>query len=126
VIKRRTMPDGSTRDFGFVSNDTPFSISARIDSVTMAADLGTISGYVFADPATPPFPPDAIQLCIGGIVLTEVPAGPPVVALARGQFRVVDEATIDFRLPVEAVAGRPVSVRLFVLGAESPAQWITP
>ena len=71
----------------------------------MAADLGTISGYVFADPAAPPFPPDAIQLCIGGIVLTEVPPEPPVVALVPGQFRVVDEATIDFRLPVEAVAG---------------------
>jgi hypothetical protein len=126
VIKRRTMPDGSTRDFGFVSNDTPFSISARIDSVTMTGRAGTISGYVFAAPAGPPFPPDAIQLCIGGIVLTEVAAGPPVAVLAPGQFRVADQATIDFRLPAEAVAGQPVSVRLFVLGAESPAQWITP
>ena len=128
VIKRRTMPDGSTRDFGFVSNDTPFTISARIDSVVMAADLGTIRGYVFTnpDPAAPPLPPDAIQLCIGGVILTEVPPEPPVVALAPGQFRVVDESTIDFRLPPEAVPGRPVSVRLFVLGAESPAQWITP
>ena len=128
VIKRRTMPDGSSRDFGFVSNDTPFSISARIDSVTMAADLGTIRGYVFTNPdaATPPLPPDSIQLCIAGVVLTEVAPEPPVVALTPGQFRVVDASTIDFRLPTEAVPGRPASVRLFVLGAESPAQWVTP
>ena len=77
------------------------------------------------DPAMPPFPPDAIQLCIGDIVLTESDR-PPVVALAPGQFRVVDEATS--RLPVagRAAAGVPVSVRMFVLGAESPPQWITP
>jgi hypothetical protein len=128
VTKRRTMPDRGTRDFGFVSNDTPLTISARIDTVTLAGDLGTISGYVFTnpDPTTSPFPTDAIQLCIGGVILTEVPPEPPAVPLEPGQFRVVDGATIDFRLPVDAVPGQPVSVRLFVLGAESPAQWVTP
>jgi hypothetical protein len=128
VIKRRGMPDGTTRDFGFVSNATPFSISARIDNVTLVNDLGTVTGYVFTnpDPASPAFPPDAIQLSIGDVLLHRVAPEPPLVALAPGEFRVVDEATIDFRLPAGLTPGRPVSLRVFVLGAESPAQWVTP
>ncbi len=129
VIKRRTMPDGTTRDFGFVSNATPFSISARLENVTLVNDLGTVTGYVFSnpDPASPAFPPDAIQLSIGDVLLHRVAPEPPLVALAPGEFRVVDEATIDFRLPAGLVPGRPVfAAASSSSAAESPAQWVTP
>ena len=127
VVRRRVLPDGTTREFGVVSNDTPFSIAARIDSLTFAADVGTIKGYLFAqpDPAQPPFPPDGVQLTIADTVLTQVPTGsaPP---LAAGAFVIVDPATIEFRLVGGLVPGTAVSLRLFVLGAESPPRWFTP
>jgi hypothetical protein len=127
VVRRRVLPDGSTRDFGVVSNATPFSIAARIDSLTFAAGIATITGYLFAepDPGQPAFPPEAVQLCIGDTVLVEVPAAPPP-ALQPGQFVIDDPGTIRFRLPAGIVAGKPVSLRLFVLGAESPPRWFTP
>jgi hypothetical protein len=41
----------------------PFSIAARIDNLTFAADIGTLTGFAFAEPdaSQPPFPPDAIR-----------------------------------------------------------------
>jgi hypothetical protein len=127
VVRHRLMPDGSTRDFGVLSNSTPFSISARIDNLTFAAGIGTITGYLFkeSDPAQPAFPADSVQLCVGDTALTEVPATPPPVLVA-GQFVVDDASTIRFRLPAATTAGKPVSLRLFVLGAESPPRWFTP
>jgi hypothetical protein len=103
---------------------TPFSISARIDAVTDVGDPRTVTGYGFApDPALPPFPPAAVQVCVGDIVLTErTTAGP----LDPGQFQVTSPQALTFRLPPGLPAGAPVSLRIFVLGAESPPQWITP
>lgn len=125
VIRQRQLPDGSTREFPVVSNGTPFSISARIDTLTFVADVGTVTGYAFAppNPAVPPFPPDAVQVCIGDTMLTERTGATP---LDPGQFRIVDPLTVEFRLPAGLPAGKPASLRLFVLGAESPPRWFTP
>ncbi len=126
VVRRRTMPDGTTREFGVVSNDTAFSISARIDNLVFAADVGTLTGYLFAASGTaPPFPPDSVQLCVGDTVLTQLAATSAGVP-GQGEFKVVDSSTITFRLPGGLVPGAPVSLRLFVLGVESPPRWITP
>ncbi len=126
VVRRRTMPDGSIREFGVMSNDTPFTISARIDSLVFAGDVGTVKGYAFAplDAAAPPFPPDSLQVCVGDAVLTEVL--PPAAVLAPGQFVVDDPRTLRFRLPAGLAAGKPVPWRLFVLGAESAPSWVVP
>jgi len=128
VVRRRLMPDGTTRDFGVVSNATPFSISARIDNLTFAGDTGTITGYLFKepDPAQPAFPADSVQLCVGDTVLTEVEATTTPPPLGPGQFIVDNATTIRFRLPAGTVAGQPLSLRVFVLGAESPPRWFTP
>jgi hypothetical protein len=127
VVRRRTMPDGSTRDFGVVSNATPFSIAARIDGLAFAAGIGTLTGYGFAetDASQPPFPPDALQMTVGDTVLTQRPTPPPP-ALQPGEFAVIDPGTITLRLPAGLPAGQPASLRLFVMGAESPPQWFTP
>lgn len=130
VVRRRTLPDGTTRDFGVGSNDTPFTISARIDTLTFVGDAGTLTAYAFPtrDPLKPPVPPDAVQLCIGGAMLTNVTpvtVGPTPV-LEPGQFWIVDASTLALRLPAGLAAGRPVSLRLFVLGAESPPKWFIP
>jgi hypothetical protein len=125
VTRRRLMPDGTTRDFDIASNNTPFSIAARLDPPTFVADVGTLTGYAFAqpDPSQPALLPDAVQLLVGGNVLISVP---PPATLNPGEFQVVDIATITFRLPAGTVAGTPVSLRVFVQGAESPTLWFTP
>jgi hypothetical protein len=127
VVRRRLMPDGTTRDFGVLSNDTPFSIAARIDNLSFVADIGTLTGYLFAepDPTQPAFAADSVQLCVGDTALHEVPATPPP-ALQPGQFVISSATSLRFRLPAGTLAGRPSSLRLFVLGAESPPRWFTP
>jgi hypothetical protein len=125
VIRRHKLPGGTAREAPVISNGTPFTISARIDSLTFAADVGTVIGYAFGppDPAQPPFPPGAVQLCVGGTMLTEAAAGPP---LDPGQFQVVSPSEVDFRLPAGLTQAVPASLRVFVMGAESPSQWFTP
>ncbi|MDI6104115.1 DUF4255 domain-containing protein [Actinoplanes sp. NEAU-A12] len=125
VIRRRSLPDGTTRDFPVLSNGTPFSIAARIDALTFAADIGTLTGYTFRSPGPPlpPFPPDAVQLSVGDTVLTERTS---TGALDPGQFRVESASTVTFRLPAGLGGGSAVSLRLVVLGAESPPRWIEP
>ncbi|MCG5212843.1 Pvc16 family protein [Streptosporangium soli] len=125
VIRRRTLPDGTTHEFPVISNGSPFSISARIDELEVVAGVGTVTGYAFAppDPASPAFPPDAVQVCVGDAILTESTGA---AALAHGEFRVRNAGTLEFRVPADLPAGLPVPLRLFVLGAESPPRWFTP
>lgn len=125
VIRNRQLPDGSTRAYPVMSNGTPFSISARIDTLTFVLDVATVTGYAFGapDPSVPAFPPDAVQVSVGDTMLVERTAAG---ALDPGQFRVIDPLTLEFRLPADLPAGRPASLRLFVLGAESPPRWFTP
>lgn len=125
VVRRRILPDGTVREFPVLSNGTPFSIAARVDGPTFAGDIGTLTGYTFRSPGPPlpPFPPDAVQLSVGDDVLTERRSAG---GLGPGQFRVDSATTVTFRLPTGLTAGRPVSLRLFVLGAESPPRWFTP
>jgi hypothetical protein len=125
VIRRRQLPDGSTRDFPTLSNGTPFSIAARIQPPTFVGDLGTVTGYTFAapDPSVPPFPPGTVQISVADVMLTErSTAG----TLDPGEFRVDAADTLTFRLPAGLPTGTAVSLRLFVFGVESPPQWFTP
>ena len=39
VIRRRTLPDGTIREFPVISNASPFSISARIDALEVVAGV---------------------------------------------------------------------------------------
>jgi hypothetical protein len=123
AVRRLPQPGGAFRELPVTSNGTPFTISARVDSVARAGDVVTITGYTFAAPGPGAFPSGAVQLCLGPELLAERSAPG---TLEPGEFRVDDPATISLRLPAGLPVGQPVSLRLFVLGAESPPMWLVP
>ncbi|WP_433796252.1 DUF4255 domain-containing protein [Actinoplanes sp. CA-252034] len=124
VIHRRTLPDGSVREIPVLSNSTPFSVAARVTAPALVADAGTVTGGPFRAVGGGLFPPDSIQLSIGGIVLREQRrSGDP---LLPGQFRADAADTLRFLLPAGLVPRAAVSLRVAVLGAESPTWWFIP
>jgi hypothetical protein len=124
VKRRRQMPDGSVRVFPQTSNATPFLISPRIDSITGAAGLVTVTGGLFDEPdvKAPPLAPDAREVHVGEQQLKEVGAA-VVTPPAPGQFQVADPHTIVLRLPAGLASG-PTPLKVIVRGAESPPRWI--
>ena len=123
AVSNRTMPDGSLRRFENASNQVPFAVSPRIDTLVFP---GTITGRWFS-PAL--LPGDAIQLFVGAERLTRITPNPPPPAPpnppAGGQFQVIDDTTIQFRVPAGAVSGAVVPVRLVIRGVESTPRWET-
>jgi hypothetical protein len=118
VVTRRTMPDGASRDFPSVSNQTGFAITPFLNTITFAAGgLGTVIGGNF-DPAL--LPGDQVQLFTGAERLTRVTGAP-----AAGEFQVVDANTIEFRMPAALVTGDVVAFRVLIRGAESAPRWVT-
>jgi hypothetical protein len=118
ITELRTAPDGSTRSFTAVSNQTPFAVTPRIDGpVTFAGGLGTATGANF-DPSI--LAGDDIQLFAGTERLERVGGAP-----AAGQFQVVDGGTIQFRLPAATASGTVVPFRVLIRGAESAPLWVT-
>ncbi|MFO1302107.1 MAG: Pvc16 family protein [Burkholderiales bacterium] len=124
TVARRRLPDGSSRDFEFLSNESAFAIAPRIDVVTVAAvGDSRIDGIGF-DPALVT-PATEVDLILGSERLTlRTTAG----ALAAGQFRV--RATpippfILFKFPAGLASGDVVALRLIVRGAEAAPFFVT-
>jgi hypothetical protein len=118
VVGERRMPDGKTRRFEKTSNQTPFAVAPRIDSIgPFVGGLTTVTGLNF-DPAL--LPDETIQIYLGPDRLARV-AGAP----AAGEFRVVDRGTIEFRLPAAVVPGDVIPFRILIHGAESAPRWVT-
>jgi hypothetical protein len=117
TIARRTLPDGSTRDFDFWSDETSFSIAPGILNVGFVASLGTITVDSF-DPGA--LAGADVALYAGGERLTRVNAAP-----AAGQFHTLAPDQVEFRLPAGTPAGTQVPLRLVVRGAESAPRWET-
>ena len=123
AVSNRTMPGGAVRRFETPSNQVPFAVAPRIDALAFP---GTLSGRSF-NPAI--LTGDAIQMFIGVDRLTRITPNPPPPAPpappAGGQFQVIDNTTIQFRVPATAVSGSVVPVRLIVRGVESAPRWET-
>ena len=117
VISYRLMPDGSRRAFPNTSNETPFTITPRIESISAPDVAGnvTITGHIFkhAD-----IKPEHIQVFLGSQPLVKGTSG----SLNPGEYAVDDESTLKLRLT--AAAKGYVPFRLLINGAESPPQWI--
>jgi len=123
TVARRRLPDGTSRDFEFVSNESAFAIVPRIDLVTIAAVGDSRIDGVGFDPALIT-PASDVDLIVGDQRLTLRTAGG---ALAPGQFRVRQLPAppfLLFRFPASLVTGSTVPLRLIVRGAESAPQFV--
>ena len=126
VTKRRTLSDGSVRDFEHFSNASPFAITPRIDNIGTAGDVVTVEGFVFGHSD---LTEEAVQVYLGETRLTRRTATGP---LDPGEFAVVDPPppppvllpTLQLRLPAGLTSGQFLPLRIFVNGAESPPNWI--
>jgi hypothetical protein len=117
TIARRTLPDGSQRDFDFWSDEASLSIAPGIVGVGFTGGLGTITVDSF-DPSA--LAGAEVILYAGNVRLTRAAGGP-----AAGEFRTVAPDLIEFRLPAGTPTGTQVPLRLLVRGAESAPRWET-
>jgi len=102
-----------------LSNQCPFTIAPRIDSIAPAAPSRafTVTGYLFqhAD-----FTADAVQVYIADTLLALAGASPP----AAGQYFIASPSQLDIQVPAQYVAGELLPLRIFINGAESAPHWI--
>jgi len=118
TVNRKQLPDGSSRDFDWVSNAAAISIVPQITAVTVSA-AGifrlTVPGFdlTVLDPAL------EIQVFVGTTRLDPVPGAPPA-----GRFQVQDPTHIRFRVPAGSVTGESLPVRVIVFGAENAPLWV--
>jgi len=118
VTEYRRMPDGSTRSFEKSSNQTPFTITPRIDSIS-APDLSgnvAVTGFRFqhADIAA-----EDVQVFLGSEPLVGGTAG----SLNPGEYAVSDASNLELMLAAGTAPGH-IPFRLLINGAESPPAWI--
>jgi hypothetical protein len=120
---RKTLPDGSQRDFDAVSNESGFAIVPSILSVTAAGTLLTVKVDTFE-----PHLLAAGELLVfaGPTRLDRVTAGPP----GPGQFftpasPAAARTTLRFMFPATLTTGSVVPLRIVVRGAESGPRWET-
>jgi len=122
VRRNRTMPDGTIRVFEHLSNDCPFTLAPRIDSVGLPVAQGIfeVQGYRFDHPSLKV----TRAVYLGAEALTVDNPN----ALAQGTYGVVTPPNalplLRMRLPAGLESGRPLPLRIFINGAESPPRWI--
>ena len=125
IIKQIVLPNGTERDIEHLSNQCPFAISPRIDSISAldANNVSIITGYTFQHTD---ISPDAVLVYFGNTKLESKTTG----ALNPGEFKVTGLLTLEMRLPnVDAhgnafESGKFYPIRVFVNGIESPPKWI--
>lgn len=116
---RRTLPDGSQRDFDSFSNQVDFAIAPAILSVTAAGAARVIKVDGF-QPHT--LADSELLVFVGSDRLTRVTGTP-----AAGEFATPSTPagldTVRFRFPASIVAGSVLPLRLVVRGVESGPWW---
>ena len=125
VTKKQTMSDGSTRESEYRSNESPFLVVPRIDSIVGPADVGkkvTVNGRIFANPSQPNLGAGVkdVQVFVADSRLAPQ-AG---TELAPGEFKVANSTRIDLKLPAGLKRGVSYPLRIFVNGAESAPRWV--
>lgn len=118
VSQLRQMPDGTDRTFTNGSNETPFTITPRIDSVSLPDISGNVivTGFRFQHSE---ITKEDVEVYIGATKLERSTGGP----LSRGRYTISDSSTLTLRLPVATASGF-VPFRLIIKGAESAPAWV--
>ena len=123
TVARRTLPDGSVRDFDNYSNPSAFAVAPKVLNVTHSGGglfVLRVEGFT---PHT--LAGDAVQLFAGVERLARVNAAP-----AAGQCFTpappppANSGTLQFRLPAGTAAGSVVALRLIVRGVEAAPLWV--
>lgn len=118
---RRTLPDGSTRDFDFFSNLAPLAIAPRILSVTQAGGVHTIEVDGFEPHA---LVTSELMLLVGADRLTRTAVDPPPAGTYFTPAAPPAEVhRIRFRFPAGVPAGTLLPLRLVARGIESAPRW---
>ena len=119
VTRRRRMADGTTRDFDYRSNESPFVIAPRIDTVSPPDGAGqvVVTGRIFQHAS---LPDEAVQVYVSTARLVSGLAG----ALGLGEFAVDSPTQLTLRLPAGLIGGQLLALRIFVNGAEAAPNWI--
>lgn len=118
---RKTLPDGSQRDFDAFSNQAAFTIVPAIVSVTGPGPVLTVKVDSF-EPHL--LAGGDIMVFAGAARLARVSTGPP----GPGEFFTPSSppaarTTLRFRFPAGAAPGSLLPLRIVVRGAESPPRW---
>lgn len=120
VVRKQVRDNkGILQDFDHKSNESPFLIVPRIDSITGPTGTDpvvTAQGHIFqhAD-----LEPDSLEVYVGSQLLDEV-AGP----VTAGEFTVNSPTEIQLQAPPGLTVGQHCSIRIVVNGAESQPHWI--
>jgi len=115
----RGMADGSTRWFSQSSNETPFTITPRMNDevvIPNPSGLVTIQGYIFEHSE---IEEEDIQVFLGTAQIPDGTAG----SLNPGEYAVIDATHIELQLPTDVALGY-IPFRLIIHGAESPPTWV--
>lgn len=126
VTTRRTLSDGTSRDFEHLSNETPFLITPRLDAIADpyppdATGTVEVDGWIFdyMDPDDTEYRLD-LRVYVGDVRLDRSDTAAP----GPGEFAVADAQTLLFVRPATLRSTTPLPLRIFVNGAESIPQWI--
>jgi hypothetical protein len=120
VTTHKMGPDNKLRTFVKTSNETPFIVTPRIDTISAptAAGVVTVTGAVFQDPA---LSVEAVETFVGSNKLPLKAPGP----LNPGEFEVVNVTTLRFRYPIAGInSNETLPFRLIINGAESAPNWV--
>jgi hypothetical protein len=124
VTRRRVLPNGSTRDFLHISNQFPFTVIPRIDTIAgPAGGIVTVTAFKFRhiDASGKDLLENAIQIYIGEKrILPDKGNG-----FIAGEYRISADNEIEINLPSGLVSAQVLPLRIIVFGAESPPNWIT-
>jgi len=119
VNRTQTAPGGIVKTFVYNSNQFPFSITPNIAPVPSqpAGSTFIVTGFLFQNPD---ILAGSIQIILGANQLEQTNVAP-----TAGQFRVTGPTTMDIKLPLSAVAGNILPLRILVNGAECSPNWVT-
>ncbi|MEJ7828885.1 MAG: hypothetical protein WKF91_11830, partial [Segetibacter sp.] len=122
VTRHMQLSDGQSKEFRNTSNQAPFMISPRVETISvLAGSVVTVIGYIFQymDGGTDVLI-DAIEVYTGEIKLVRN----SVVLFSPGEFKVINAATMQINIPGPLTAGMQIPLRIVIEGAESRPVWI--